>query len=386
VFIAALAAVLLGVPAADAVELVAISLGVALAVGVIGRIVLGRARSPRLARQVVVVVLVGLAGTLLGAIVAARAMFVSTHDLKALVIVLIGAGTIAVLGAMRLGDDVDRASRSLGEATRRIGSERAAPTAVDGSAPQELARLAAELDAMEVRLDEARQRERRIEQSRRELVAWVSHDLRTPLAGIRAMVEALNDGVVDDAETVTRYLATIEIEADRLAALVDDLFELSRIQGDALHLTPERIAVAELVSDTLAAAQALAERKHVRLEGQLLGDPGIAEVSVPEVVRVLRNLLDNAIRHTPPGGTVRVDLSGDQDAIELVVSDECGGIPGDELDRVFDLAYRGDAARSPGGGGGLGLAIAKGLVEAHRGAITVENGEEGCRFLVRLPR
>ena len=236
------------------------------------------------------------------------------------------------------------------------------------------------------RLDEARAREQRVEQSRRELIAWVSHDLRTPLAGIRAMVEALNDGVVDDPETVERYLATIQREADRLAALVDDLFELSRIQADALRLSFEPIALAELVSDTLASAQVTAERKGVRLQGHVLDDAGVADLSIPEMGRVLRNLLENAIRHTPPGGTITVEVVGRTDAVEVSVADGCGGIPTGDLDRVFELAYRGDAARSPGGGGGLGLAIAKGLVEAHQGVLTVQNGDVGCCFVVRLPR
>ena len=231
------------------------------------------------------------------------------------------------------------------------------------------------------RLDEARTREQRVERSRRELIAWVSHDLRTPLAGIRAMVEALNDGVVDDPETVERYLATIQREADRLAALVDDLFELSRIQADALRLSFEPIALAELVSDTLASAQVTAERKGVRLQGHVLDDAGVADLSIPEMGRVLRNLLENAIRHTPPGGTITVEVVGRTDAVEVSVADGCGGIPSGDLDRVFELAYRGDAARSPGGGGGLGLAIAKGLVEAHQGVLTVRN--EDRRLLLR---
>ncbi len=236
------------------------------------------------------------------------------------------------------------------------------------------------------RLDEARAREQRVEQSRRELIAWVSHDLRTPLAGIRAMVEALNDGVVDDPETVARYLVTIQREADRLAALVDDLFELSRIQADALRLSFEPIALAELVSDTLAGAQVTAERKGVRLQGHVLDDAGVADLSIPEMARVLRNLLENAIRHTPPGGTITVEVVGRTDAVEVSVADGCGGIPSSDLDRVFELAYRGDTARSPGGGAGLGLAIAKGLVEAHRGALTVRNEDRGCCFVVHLPR
>jgi signal transduction histidine kinase len=384
--VAGLVAALLGVPAADTAALVGISFGVALVVGLVGREVLGRGRSRRLARQAVVVVLVAIAGTMLGAVVAAKAMFVSTHDLKALFVILVGAGIVGVLAALHLGDEVDRASRTLGDVTRRIGADEVAGPMVASSAPEELTRLARELETMGQRLNEARAREQRVEQSRRELIAWVSHDLRTPLAGIRAMVEALNDGVVDDPETTKRYLDTMQREADRLAGLVDDLFELSRIQADALRLRFEPIALAELVSDTLASAQVAAERKGVRLHGHVLDDAGVADLSIPEMGRVLRNLLENAIRHTPSGGTITVEVVGRTEAVEVLVADGCGGIPASDLDRVFELAYSGDAARSPGGGAGLGLAIAKGLVEAHRGAITVHNEDRGCCFVVRLPR
>ena len=200
----------------------------------------------------VVVVLVGIAGTMLGAVVGGEGDVRLGARPEGALRVLVGAGVVAVLGALHLGHEVDRASRTLGEITRRVGDEEGDDPTLVAPAPEELTRLAHELDTMRQRLNEARAREQRVEQSRRELIAWVSHDLRTPLAGILAMVEALNDGVVDDGATVARYLATIQREADRLAGLVDDLFELSRIQADALRLSFEPIAVAELVSDVAA--------------------------------------------------------------------------------------------------------------------------------------
>jgi signal transduction histidine kinase len=254
------------------------------------------------------------------------------------------------------------------------------------SFPQELARLHHELEVTSRRLDEARTRERALDTARRELVAWVSHDLRTPLSGIRAMIEALNDGVVSDPATVARYHEAIQSEADRLSGLVDDLFELSRIQADALRLSLEPVVLAELVSDTIATARFAAAGKEISLEGALLDEQATALVSIPELGRVLRNLLDNAIRHSPRGSRIVVEVAGDGDDAVVAVTDSCGGIPSDEIDRVFELAFRGDAARGPDGGGGLGLAIARGLVEAQRGVIAVENRPAGCRFTVRLPR
>jgi signal transduction histidine kinase len=326
------AAVALGLPARDTATLVASSFGLALAAYLVGRAALRRSRSP------VVVALIPTCATALGLLVAAWAMFVSSHDLSALVVVVASAGTAGLLGALALATELERSRR---------------------------------------RVEAMAARERRLEQSRRELVAWVSHDLRTPLAGIRALAEALHDGIVDEPREIRRYHAQLVTESERLARLVDDLFELSRIQADALALSVERVPLGEVVS----------EAKGVR--GPLF-DPGrVPDVagSPAELSRVIANLLDNAIRHTPAGGTVAVDVRTAEGAAEVSVRDGCGGIPDCDIDRVFDLAYRGDGARTPGaaGGAGLGLAIARGLVEAQRGAIAVRNEAGGCLFTVRLP-
>jgi signal transduction histidine kinase len=237
---------------------------------------------------------------------------------------------------------------------------------------------------------EARERERAAEASRRELVAWISHDLRTPLAGIRAMAEALADGVVSSPSEVAGYAGRIGGETRRLSGMVDDLFELSRITAGALRLTMSQVALREVVSDVLAAQTPVAQRKRVRV----LADAMIAPIvlgSDPELARVVRNLVSNAIRHTPPDGTVAVQIGVDGGDAVLAVDDACGGIPDAELGRVFDVAFRGSAARTPSRsgeeqvGGGLGLAIAKGLVEAHKGKINAHNHGPGCRFEVRLP-
>jgi signal transduction histidine kinase len=337
------AAASLGLPAGDAAELVALSFGVSIIAYAWGRWALRRSRSP------LVVALIPVVAVAFGSLAAAQAMFVSSHDLSALVVVVAGAGTAGVLGALALATELERARW---------------------------------------RLLEAAERERALESSRRELVAWVSHDLRTPIAGIRAMVEALDDGVVAEPDEVRRYHLQLITEADRLARLVDDLFELSRIEAGTLAVSVERVALGELVSDVVASAAVMAGAKGVRVAGRLHGRPPDVAGSAPELTRVVRNLLDNAIRHTPPGGTVEVAVCGGDDHAEVSVLDGCGGIPAHDLDRVFDLAYRGDAARTPSatGGAGLGLAIARGLVDALDGDIAVHNETGGCRFTVRLPR
>lgn len=245
---------------------------------------------------------------------------------------------------------------------------------------------------------EARERERAAEASRRELVAWISHDLRTPLAGIRAMAEALADGVVSSPPEVAGYANRISGESRRLSGMVDDLFELSRITAGALRLTMSQVALREVVSDVLAAQVPVAQRKRVRVLANAATAPVVLG-SDPELARVVRNLVSNAIRHTPPDGTVAVQVDVDGGDAVLAVDDACGGIPDAELSRVFDVAFRGSAARTPSSslssslspsgeeqvGGGLGLAIAKGLVEAHKGRIDAHNHGPGCRFEVRLP-
>ncbi len=237
---------------------------------------------------------------------------------------------------------------------------------------------------------EARERERAAERSRRELVAWVSHDLRTPLAGIRAMTEALADGVVSEPTEVAQYARQIEHESVRLSAMVDDLFEMSKISAGALALTMDELALWKVAEDAMASIRAQAERKRITLRAE----PGPTDARVlgsdPELTRVLVNLLSNAVRHTPPDGSVVVTSGVDAGDAWVRVDDSCGGIPVDELPRVFELAYRGSAARTPAPegqpqGAGLGLAIAAGLVHAHAGEITVHNRGQGCRFEVRLP-
>jgi signal transduction histidine kinase len=236
---------------------------------------------------------------------------------------------------------------------------------------------------------EALARDRAAESARRELVAWISHDLRSPLAGIRAVTEALADRVVTDPAEVAHYAQRIDQQTQRLSGMVDDLFQLSRISSGALRLTLSAIPLGDVVSEALAAEAATAARKGVRLQADAGSDWPIVQGSDPELARVVRNLLSNAIRHTPPDGTVVVAAGTHDGQAWLRVDDACGGIPETDLERVFDVGYRGNAARTPAApgepGAGLGLAIARGLVEAHAGHIHARNHGPGCRFEVLLP-
>ncbi len=315
--------------------------------------------------------------------VTAWAMFVSGHDLRVVLVVVLVAVPAASVVALAAGRWVGAGSRELARAARAIGGAGYRPGVRPATA--ELAAVAEELDCAHHRLVEARERERAVEISHRQLVAGMSHDLRTPLAGLQAMAEALEDGVAGDPATVTRCHQRIRAEADRLSGMVGDLFELSRIQG-SLQLRVQRIGLEDLVDEALASADPLAQAKGIKLAGH--AQPAVpVEVDPTALGRALSNLLANAIRHTPAEGTVEVAAAAEDGRACLAVADSCGGIPAADLPRVFDVAFRGQAARTPGedSGAGLGLAIARGIVEAHQGEIAVANQGNGCRFVVRLP-
>ena len=245
--------------------------------------------------------------------------------------------------------------------------------------------MTAELHEVSQRLDASREREQSLEASRRELVAWVSHDLRSPIAAVRAMAEALEDGVVDDAESVVRYHRSIRQETERLSQLVDDLFELSRITAGALAPDDTTLPLCQLIDDVLESVSTAALSRGIDVVA-VIDEASDALVPGSYLRRALHNVLDNAIRHTPVGGTVSVAWSTGDGVLCIDVSDECGGIPAADLSRVFDVAFRGDAARTRDrGGGGLGLAIARGLLDLHDGTIEVDNRDRGCRFSLRLP-
>ncbi|GAB3232143.1 HAMP domain-containing sensor histidine kinase [Glycomyces halotolerans] len=375
-------------PAADVVALITIASVASAVASLIGGVVLRLLRSRPARVQTLIAALSSVLVAATGVVTAALAMFISAHDLVVLFIVLTVATGVALGAAWQLGDDIGAGARQVGDFARTIVgrdgriSVEAAPHV---TGPGEFAALAAELEDVSRRLEESQRRERALEASRRELISWVSHDLRAPLATIRAMAEALDDDVVDDDATVKRYHSQIRTDAERLTALVDDLFELSRIHSGSLRLGSEKVHLCDALADCLAGAGVAAEVKGVALVERIDATPP-AEVSAREFCRALDNLLDNAIRHTPAGGTVAVATAAEAEAAVVHVADQCGGIPDADLPRVFDIAFRGDEARRRDErGGGLGLAITRGLIEAHDGTVWAANNGDGCRFTVRIP-
>ncbi|MFF2503465.1 sensor histidine kinase [Streptomyces sp. NPDC058067] len=355
----------------------------AVGAGLLGALALFVLRRRSLTVSLTVVAAVAVTAMLAGTLVVAWAMFLSPHDLTVVTTVAAMAATVSLATALLLGRWVVARSNALTLAARSFGDggSFAAPAL---PATAELSALSRELEATSAKLAVSRDRERALETSRRELVAWISHDLRTPLAGLRAMSEALEDGMAADPD---RYLRQIRAEVERMNDMVGDLFELSRIHAGSLVLSPSRISLHDLVGDALAGADPLAGQHGVRLVGDLVDaiDALAVEVDAKEMSRVLGNLLINAIRRTPADGTVAVAAAASADGVVLTVTDGCGGIPEEDLPRVFDTGWRGSHARTPPSGAGLGLAIVRGIVEAHRGSATVRNVAGGCCFEVTLP-
>ena len=327
-----------------------------------------------------------LLGMVLGG---ARAMFISGHDLSVLLTMLLFAGLLAVGFSLYGAGPLARRIEELRRGTARLAAGDL-DTEVPADGHDELAMLAGDFNRMARELREAAAREREMDKARRDLVAAVSHDLRTPLSSARALIEAVADGVTGDAEVEARYLASARGEIEKLGRLVDDLFELSRIDAGMLRLELEEASLRDLISDTLSSFKPRAEDKGVNIIGEVSDgvDPVLA--SPPRLQRVLDNLLGNALRHTPPGGEIHLRVEPGDGVARVEVSDTGEGIAREDLPYVFDRSFRGERSRASGGddsGAGLGLAIARGLIEAHGGEIGVESHPgHGSRFRFTLLR
>jgi signal transduction histidine kinase len=361
--------------------IVSLILGQAI-MGAAQRLGIGGLRARMILAHVVVILV-----AFLNVAVTAMLMFISGHDLGLLSLLLFFAGIVSWSFAAMISRQVLAAVTGLAHAAREVSGGRF-ETRVKVEGTDELASLEHAFNSMAQKLEEADVGRREMEGARRQLIAAVSHDLRTPLASIRAMVEAVNDGVVTDAETVDRYMQAIHGEVGRLSSLIDDLFELSRLDAGALSLHLEIGSLRDLLSDTLEALQPQALQKKLRLCGQVHSDLPAVMMDAARIQRVLYNLVQNAIRHTPPDGTIVLEAQEEDDAVRVDVVDSGEGVPATDLPYIFDRFYRGEKSRARGqGGAGLGLAIAKGLVEAHGGRIWAQNlPGRGARFSFVLPK
>lgn len=381
--------------ASELLVILAWALGWGILIGAASLLVLRPLRRASFALQICVVVLATVAVLTAGMVSAFNAMFISARDLEVMWYVLAVASAVAVMIALVLGARVSRNAKSLAAAARSIGRGES-PGLESPVMSAELAALAAELELSGRRLEESRQREAAVESARRELVSWISHDLRTPLASMRAMAEALEDGMAAD---VALYYRKIISQTDQMAGMVNDLLELSKIQAGSLRLTAEPLDLYDLASDAIADLAPLAARHGISLDGGGRRE-SLALADGPSMGRAVRNIVLNAILYSAPGSTVTVEVGRDADRAVVAVTDGCGGIPAEDLEHLFETGWRknpdsGRDRRQPGpdawtrssgyAGAGIGLSVTAGIVGAHDGTVSVENVDGGCRFRLLLP-
>jgi signal transduction histidine kinase len=341
--------------------------------------------------------LVAAAVIALNIIVAARLMFISVVDSQLLLAFLAFGIFLALALSLSISHRLASALRQMEQGAQRIAAgeyQFRLPTS-DLAGPLEVKRMAGWFNHMSESIQDAFARREAAERQRNYLLAALSHDMRTPLATARAMVESIDDGVVSDPATIQRYHRVIRAEMAHLSALIDDVFELSRIASGTLALDCGATQIGDLISDLLEATREQAGRCDVRLTGEV--DPGtpLAWADARQIYRVLHNLVQNALRYTPPGGTILVRADRLNDRISISVADSGVGIAPADLELIFEPAFRGEASRSrpiaqPGerapAGGGFGLAIARGIVVAHGGSIRAQSPlPETLRQTLALP-
>ena len=344
--------------------MIALALAVAAASLAAGLLVaLALRAAPTVWLQVTGLALLSVCVPLAAVLLSGWVMFHMGADVKILAVAA-GSASAAVVAGLLLARTIARSLGRVGDSAQRLAAGDLTARAPSGGTA-EVARLADSFNAMAASIEQ-------IFDARRELVAWASHDLRTPLASMQAMLEAIEDGLVEPEQ----YLPLLRQQVQTLSTLVDDLFELARIDAGELRLELEQTEVATLVESALRLVRPEAEARGVDLASHVADGPTAAPLAPDKIERVLSNLLTNAVRHTPPDGSVAVHVERRADDVLVRVEDTGEGLPADAPARMFERFWRADPARS-GGGTGLGLAIARGLVEAHGGRIWAENRPQG---------
>jgi signal transduction histidine kinase len=319
-------------------------------------------RAPSVGLQLAGLALIAACVPLAAVLLSGWVMFHMGADTKILAVAA-GSATAAVVAALVLARSITTSLRRVGDAAHTLAAGELSARAPVGGA-REIAELAESFNAMAAGLEQ-------LFDARRELVAWASHDLRAPIASLQAMLEAIEDGLISADD----YLPTLRQQVRTLSALVDDLFELARIDAGVLTLELRHMAVAPLVDSALQLLRPEAEARGVALSADV-DEEVQARLAPDKFERVLFNLVTNALRHTPSDGTVAVRVEQRDSDLLLRVEDSGEGLSEEAPARMFERFWRADRARS-GSGAGLGLAIARGLVEAHGGRIWAENRPQG---------
>jgi signal transduction histidine kinase len=337
----------------------------------------GWARSVSLQRTLSMTYLWAALLTLFNVGILQQQMFVSRHDLilggVLLLFAVIIATTFGIFVSASVTDDLRQISNS---AQRLAEGDLTARAIVSGR--DEVAQVGRAFNEMADQLQQVEKERAEVDRLRRDLIAWASHDLRTPLTSIRVRVEALNDGIVEDAASQQRYYSDILSDVVALNNLIDDLLELAQLDAGGMHLEMTLLSLRDLLSDSQDRFRLLAAKRNITMSTEVGKEVDPVRINATKVGRVIDNLLSNALRHTPEGGQILTTVERRGEEVQLVVEDNGPGFDMGDLPRLFEQFYRGEQARSRAtGGAGLGLAIAKGIIEAHNGRIWAENRPDG---------
>ncbi len=344
----------------------------------------GRDRAGSLSRQFALAVAIAIAPVLLALVIVAGLMFVSGHDAALVAAIVVLAGLVAILASKLVADGILHDVRAIRDGLTSVRDGRR-DVRIETTASDELAELAGAANAMISCLQTEEQARDQSDSARRDLVAAVSHDLRTPITSLQLLAEAVGDDVVD-GDVRRAYLGRMRTHIDALSALIDDLFELSRLEAGDISWSLERVPLGDLVGETVEAMRVQAEAKGVLVSAEVPAVLAPAKANPEKLQRVLFNLIQNAIRHTPADGSVVVRAEPIADRIEIEVADSGDGIAAQERERVFTAFYRGGAgAARTGTGAGLGLAVSRAIVEAHGGRIWLPETSIGTSVRFSLP-
>jgi len=367
----------------ETVRLIAILGPIALATLVTSLLARRLATRAGLAYTLIAIAVIASLVTVVDLLVLSHFMLITPGNPAELISVALYSVTAGVAAALIVGRSNTRALAKLVTTARSLGENRLDARAGELHAGPELRLLAATLDRAAARLAAGIEAEREVEAQRRDLMTSISHDLRTPLANLRAMVEAIDEGIVTDPGTLARYTAEMRRSVMALVGMVDDLFELAQVDAVEFARDTRVVPLTEAVQGALDLCRPDAVEKRIEIQVDL-GDAGRSTCS-PKLARVVHSLLDNAVRYTPAGGRVVVKAAVGADGLRLSVRDSGPGIAPEELPRVFDAFWRGDPARSSRGSG-LGLTLAKRIVEALGGRLEASSSpERGSQFDVSLP-
>jgi two-component system sensor histidine kinase SaeS len=331
-------------------------------------------------------------GLMVGALLYSyRKMYLNLEQTRLLTGIALGAGILCVLAYWLMTSPIIKSIHRLIHMAEQWGQRKFSYVQVVEEGPCEIKQLARAFQQMGEKLEKSFKQLEDGEKARRELIANVSHDLRTPIASIQSIVEALQDNLVEDQETKDRYLATIRSEIKRMGEMINDLFELSKLEAGQESFAPQWTHLDQVLVEVLDAYTIMLREKNIELEVQVPPSLPPLLIMPSKISRVLGNLLQNAIKYSPEYGRLELVVTHQQELkqVEIWLRDEGEGILPEDRVRIFERFYRTDSSRNrASGGAGLGLAIAKSLIKMHGGKIGVrerEDGRKGSEFWCTLP-